>query len=208
MPESRAFLCPLCGRPATSEVRGLVTWDGYDESGQAINPPCEWGLLQCNRCWEPCVQLREDYGRGFVNDEPAIYYPSPHRISSSVPQALQREWGEAQACFDAKAYTACLVMVRRTLEGVSKDQGVAKRTLNENLKELKARGLMDGMLAEWADALRVAGNKGAHFTGEAVSRQDAEDALAFAEALLDHIYVLRQRFTEFVTRISPARHAP
>lgn len=32
------------------------------------------------------------------------------------------------------------------------------------------------------------------------SRQDAEDALAFAEAVLDHIYVLRKRFEEFQSR--------
>jgi hypothetical protein len=37
--------------------------------------------------------------------------------------------------------------------------------------------LIDGMLAEWANTLRIAGNQGAHFTGRSVSREDAEDAL-------------------------------
>jgi hypothetical protein len=31
-------------------------------------------------------------------------------------------------------------------------------------------------------------------------KQDAEDALAFTEALLDQIYVLRKRFEEFKRR--------
>ena len=35
-----------------------------------------------------------------------------------------------------------------------------------------------------------------------VPRDDSEDALAFAEALLDHIYVLRKRFEEFARRRS------
>jgi hypothetical protein len=155
----------------------------------------------------PSVQMREDFGgpNGFDDDEPGIYYPSPHRISPTVPEELRREWGEARTCFDSKAYTACLVMVRRTLEGTCRDQGVSKRTLARSLEELKAQGLIDGMLADWADALRLAGNRGAHFTGESVSREDAEDALEFAEALLDHIYVLRQRFADFQRRMSEER---
>ena len=60
---------------------------------------------------------------------------------------------------------------------------------------------MDGTLAEWADALRIAGNRGAHFAGESVPREDAVDALAFAEALLDNVYVLRKRFKEFQKRV-------
>ncbi len=46
----------------------------------------------------------------------------------------------------------------------------------------------------------VLGNEGAHYTGMRVPRDDSEDALAFAEALLDHIYVLRKRFEEFARR--------
>lgn len=43
--------------------------------------------------------------------------------------------------------------------------------------------LIDDTLAEWADTLRTLGNIGAHYTAAVVTRQDAEDALAFAEAL-------------------------
>jgi Domain of unknown function (DUF4145) len=92
-------------------------------------------------------------------------------------------------------------MVRRTLEGTCAEQGIKKRTLAEALKDLQLQGIIDGTLAAWADALRVIGNIGAHYTGTAVSRQEAEDALAFAEALLDHIYVLRKRFNEFKARL-------
>lgn len=74
-------------------------------------------------------------------------------------------------------------MARRTLEGTCADQGATKRVLAENLKDLQAQRKIDGLLAQWADLLRVVGNKGAHFTGEKASAQDAQDALDFAEAL-------------------------
>lgn len=56
-----------------------------------------------------------------------------------------------------------------------------------SLSKLVTDGLIDQTLAEWADVLWRVGNKGAHYTGEPVSREDAEDALSFAEALLDHL---------------------
>lgn len=195
--EVRAFLCPKCGEPSKSTVHGRVT--SFDpEAG----PPIEFAFLQCSHaeCQEPIVQVREDYGRGFEDDKPATYYPSPRRLSNAVPPALRGEFAEARKCFDAKAYGATLVMVRRTLEGTCSDQGSAKRTLAESLNELQTQGKIDGLLAEWADLLRVVGNEGAHYTGNKVSAQDAEDALDFAEALLDHLYVLRARFDGFKSR--------
>jgi hypothetical protein len=198
---SRAFVCPQCGRPANAVTRGVAVWDGHDTDGDLVNPPAEWTLVQCDRCWIPSVELREDYGRGFEYDEPLVVLPAAHRISPNVPAALRREWEEARTCLDHKAYTACVVMVRRTLEGTCQDQGVKKPTLAASLGALRSQGLIDGTLADWADALRVLGNQGAHYTGKSVTRADAEDSLAFAEALLDHLYVLRKRFTEFQGRL-------
>lgn len=195
-----SLLCPHCQKPATASVRGSAVWDGY-EGDKSVNPPVEWRLVQCTSCWQPSLQAREDYGRGFDDDDPVAIYPAPQRISPSIPQPLRREWEEARACFDAKVYTACGVMVRRTLEGTCKDQGVKAKTLAKGLHELRSQGLIDGVLGEWADALRVLGNQSAHFTGKEISREDAEDSLAFAEALLDHLYVLRRRFAEFQKRI-------
>jgi hypothetical protein len=197
-PETRPFVCPHCDHASNGVVRGQAFWDS---DGGSQGPPVEWALVQCDRCFEPALQVREDFGGGFADDNPVIVYPVPPRLSPSVPAGLRREWDEAQACFRAKAYAACVVMVRRTLEGTCTDQGVKGKTLAQSLKKLAADGLMDEALARWADALRIVGNQGAHYTGKPVDREHAEDALAFAEALLHHIYVLRQRFAQFLARI-------
>jgi hypothetical protein len=93
-------------------------------------------------------------------------------------------------------------MVRRTLEGTCREHEIRSKNLAASLQELRAKGLIDDTLANWADALRLVGNKGAHYTGVPVAREDAEDALAFAEALLDNVYVLRKRFTQFKARLA------
>lgn len=46
------------------------------------------------------------------------------------------------------------------------------------------------------------GNQGAHYTGVQVSREDATDALALAEALLDYMYVFTSQYEKFKSRRS------
>jgi Domain of unknown function (DUF4145) len=198
---SRAFVCPRCELPALAIVRGIAVWDGWDkEHVLPVGLPTEYVLVQCGECREVSVQIREDFGRGFQDDKPGIVYPARRKLSRDVPEPLRREFEEAQTCFSAKAYEATVVMVRRILEGTCKENNVQERTFVKSLAKLKVDGLIDDTIAEWADALRVLGNEGAHYTGRQVPRDDSEDSLAFAEALLDHIYVLRKRFEEFAQR--------
>ena len=68
---------------------------------------------------------------------------------------------------------------------------------------MQEMGMIEGRLLEWAEALRVLGNEGAHFTGSSVARQDAKDALALAEAILNYMYVFSEQFAEFEKRRQP-----
>lgn len=43
-------------------------------------------------------------------------------------------------------------------------------------------------------------NAAAHLDGQGVTKQDAEDSLAYSEALLDYLYVLRARFDAMKSR--------
>lgn len=197
----RAFVCPHCEQPALAAIQGIAIWDGWNrDHTERVSPSTEYVLVQCNACRQVSVQTREDFGEGFDDDSPVMAYPAPRQLSWNVPTPLRREFEEAQTCFSSKAYEATAVMVRRVLEGTCKENDVQERTLVRSLQKLREEGLIDSTIAEWADALRLVGNEGAHYTGKQVLRDDAEDALAFAEALLDHIYVLRQRFEEFAKR--------
>ena len=95
-------------------------------------------------------------------------------------------------------------MCGRTLEGACKLHGVEERNLYESLAKMKKLELIDGRLWEWAETLRDVRNAAAHFNDETVSRQDAEEALAYSEALLDYLYVLAQRFSAMKARRTSA----
>ncbi|MFD8896350.1 DUF4145 domain-containing protein [Streptomyces ardesiacus] len=149
---------------------------------------------------------RKRLGRGApgrLADEAGTAGPEPQDSPSTSPAHE-----EARKCFSVKAYTAAVAMVRRTLEGVCKDQNVqqgGRAKLFQMLEALKSAGKIDGRLFEWAQALRVLGNEGAHFTGVEVTREDASDSIDLAEALLDYLYVLSAQFDEFKARRGQAQ---
>ncbi|WP_405811546.1 DUF4145 domain-containing protein [Streptomyces sp. NBC_01520] len=198
------LVCPHCEKPTLALVTSEAHGGGEEE------PPYLLEMAECGHCHDPFVMVEEDFGRGW-DGEPAVVWPMQQRpLSLQVPQALRHEHEEARQCFSSKAYTAAAVMVRRTLEGVCLDQGVASsggrpKPLFKMLEQMKDEGKIDGQLFEWSQELRVLGNQGAHFTGTSVSREDAADGLALAEALLDYLYVFSAQFTAFKARRAKAK---
>ena len=191
--------CCYCGRSVNATHMGEVIDHDYDHG-----PASCVSLLRCDACGQALVVIQEesqDYGESFKWDEMVRVWPDGLRpLSTAVPEALRKEHQESRKCLDAKAYTAVVVMVRRTLEGVCALHGIRERDLYRSLRKMRDGELIDHRLLEWAEALRVLGNEGAHFTGEQVSREDAADALALSEALLDYLYVLSAKFQEFQER--------
>jgi hypothetical protein len=84
---------------------------------------------------------------------------------------------------------------------------VKTENLAAALKEMRDRGLIDGSLFEWADGLRLAGNRAAHNVESDVSWEDAQDLLQFTEAILEYVVVYRERFERFKIRTQSRRSA-
>jgi Domain of unknown function (DUF4145) len=201
-PTKHFVFCTRCEKATNATEQGSVVDEG-SESGA----PMLVTLVSCDVCDHAMVMLQEDVGEGW--DEMARVWPNPRRsLSTAVPKRLRAEHHESVKCFDAKAYTATVVMVGRTLEGVCAEHGVRERSLTLSLKRMHERNLIDERLLEWAEELRVLRNDGAHYTGSQVGREDASDALALCEALLDYMYVLTAKFNEFRDRRAARKNVP
>lgn len=199
-PVSYLIHCPKCNSKTMSRAITRTTEDA------AENPFNDYWhtVVECEVCFETIVvQQRRDIPSS-MRKVPRILWPQPHQeMSETIPETLRLEVGEAQACFRTTAYTATVVMVRRTLEGICAEHGMKSSPLFKALAQMKEQGLIEGRLLEWAQALRTLGNEGAHFTGNRVSREDAKDALAFAAAILNYMYVFSEQFSEFKKRRQP-----
>ena len=130
----------------------------------------------------------------------------PHvdeQLHHNIPQIVRRSLEEAKRCHSAKAFTACAVMVGRAIEGMCKEK-VGVESLHAGLKALKEQGIIDEKLYRWGEALRAERNIGAHAGTESVSRQDASDVLDFAHAMAEYVYVLDEKYKEYLSRKSPS----
>lgn len=191
--------CYLCGVAEIAFVRGQVRIHepdiGWDKDTRV-------SLTQCHVCGD--IGLIQQFRTHYFEHDPFAWSP-PERLwpwpdtvalSLSVPEQLRAEHEQARNCYRVNAHTAVVVMVRRILEGVCFDHNIKEKTLMASLKKLQSQGAIDGQLVEWTTELRVLGNEGAHYTGRGVTSQDAADALALCEALLDHVYVFSRRFRD------------
>ena len=195
-PNSMAVHCPQCDATTIGAPKGFLV-----RAEPSEGPPERWTLLRCPE-GHPLVVLQNEFsGQRFNDDEPfRVYPPQARQLDAAIPAELREAHEEARKTFNGKAYKACVVMCGRTLEGACELQGVKERSLQSSLAKMKDLGLIDGRLFEWAEMLRDVRNAGAHFSSEEVTRQDAEDALSFNEALLDYLYVLKGRFDAMKVR--------
>ena len=89
----------------------------------------------------------------------------------------------------------------RALERLAKLKAPG-RTLSNGLTEMKAQGVIDERLFQWATALRKERNLGAHATDEEVTKENAQDVLAFTVAIFEYVYTLAEKYEEFMARKS------
>lgn len=186
--ELDAWTCPSCqvGGSILLEARteSYVLAVCYQEHG-AFGSPCRQPIL----FHRLLTGLRLAWPSERTPSDPSIPSPPAHSLS------------EARLCHDVGAHTAATVMVRRVLEALCADRGVADRTdrggfksLNAKLKELRAAGIITDELLDWAVHLKDVGNDGAHDTASVASHDDAADAIALAEHMLHHLYVTPARY--------------
>jgi len=155
-------------------------------------------LLTCPR--EECLGATYRVGEGtstaqgwFIGRLTAQWPPAgsrpPHQ---ALPKPVAEDWVEAHKCMGITAYKAAAAMARRATQGVCVDQNATPAKLSVQIKELVKAGTLHPRLGEWADEIRYFGNDGAHPGDDGldtVSEEDAKDALAFLDQLLEWTYV-------------------
>ena len=129
-----------------------------------------------------------------------VYPARDQDLGWAVPDPIRGAFGEALACFSAKAFTATALMCRKAVEGMCEDQAAGGGSLAARLKRLRDSGAIENRLYEWADQLRISGNEAAHDVGVRIERRDAADMLEFTRAVMEYVYTFSSRFEHFKKR--------
>lgn len=197
-----AWHCADCTKPTTFAIE--ASWWVQATDDEDPFEPFQYEVGRCMTCGTAYLWVIET--DGFEEGQRRQEYPTPiRRLSEAVPIPLRETYAESRRCMSVAAYTAVVVLVRRLVEGICQDNGGNGRTLAAKLKSLNESGKLDERLYKWSTLLKDLGNEGAHEIFAAPSRQDAEEALLFIEALLDYLYTFQARYDAFMTRRGTAK---
>jgi hypothetical protein len=200
--------CPNCESKVDAKELAKKTYSGGD-----YGDPGAFYFLECPACHgvllgqSDVVQIGDnewDYER------PTRLWPSPKEdtyLHYAIPPLVKKSLEEANRCLQARAYAACAVMSGRAIEAICAEQKTKAKNLAGGLKELKDKGVIDGRLFDWGDALRERRNIGAHATEEDISKDDARDVMDFAIAICEYVFVLADRYEEFKARQAKTKKA-
>jgi hypothetical protein len=199
MTEQKMIECPDC----EGKVAALVI--AKKEYGPTDNdtPTCIF-FLECSICHRTMIGY--SYLEQVDHDEwdyvnPTSLWPQERKtLDWNIPKLVRTSIEEAMKCFKAKAYSACAVMCGRALEALCKEHKAKNWQLAKGIKELQEKGIIDGRLYEWSEALRDRRNIGAHASEEDISKEDARDVLDFTIAISEYVYVLTVKYNEFKKR--------
>lgn len=202
------LVCPLCGVP-TPPVPLLLKGKGAilrtldtdnvsyvkvaleamtDESymGMTSKDTC-YAILTCAACGAWFVAKKQPH-----EEEWLAVYPIPHKpVAEEIPEPIKSEFEEAYLCFAVEAYRGCLLVCRTALIDIQREQDVS------NLKELRDKGIISNTLYVQADQVRLWANMIGHEeVPETISKEDAEQLLAYLGMLLDTVYVQPKQLSD------------
>jgi Domain of unknown function (DUF4145) len=186
------LVCPYCDHAAAFE-NNLHEGSPYGQFGDA-DESLRVGLSSCPSC--RCV-----VAIGYHNSVTGFWDPVatlPQRVVSApdplIPGPVADDLFEARKCFAAGTWKATAAMCRRALQGACLDLGATPgKVLQQQVAEVVASNRVHASLEEWARAIRVMGNSGAHPGDdglETVTQEEAQDILSFTEQFLELTFVV------------------
>lgn len=196
-------VCDNCN--ATVDAKELAS---YEKTLRASTDPdilieiTRYTFLKCPRCERPFVvsQYSQPWGSFTEWDMQQTLLPQPYKpVDPNLPSTVRRAFEEALGCLRSGNYTAAVMMSRKTLEAMCHENKLSG-DLAQMLKTAKELKVIDGRLFQWADELRLSGNRAAHDVVDSLTRDEAMDVVAFTHAMLEYIFTFRDKFNAFMAR--------
>lgn len=155
-------------------------------------------FFTCGNCWEGVCAVANTYSVNsyhsldFAHFRRVYPQPAPMEAPPHTPQNVAVDYLEAIASLRHNNIKAACIMARSTIESAAVLKGAQSGGLNDKIKFLAANHTITQSLAEWANEIKEIGIDAAHAAerGTAPTKEDAADAISFAEMLLTCLFTL------------------
>lgn len=166
-------------------------------------------FLKCVKCLNPFIVKKSENFDQSENFEIAIiddytvetlYPTSEVNLGYRVPNSVSEAYKEALICYKNRAFIASVIMCRKAIQGICKVHNINKGNLQDDLASMKDNKIIGKTLFEWADGLRLFGNRASHDTDISFSLTDASDTIDFTHAIIEYIFTYKEKFKDFKER--------
>lgn len=198
MEDISTLVCPVCPHCGVEKVSFLLIYQCTTETMHQTF----YQLWKCGNCGKPaCSYSTIPIIRGGnTPDNLQGFFPLPQKITApyGTPDQIANSYRSAlrylRSGKDADYEAAC-VMARRGIELAVNAIGGEGKSLFQKLNDLENKRLIPPAMRDWAQHLREIGNEGAH--GQETTREDAQQAVYFAEMLFTYLYSLPAKMREY-----------
>lgn len=183
-------------------------------SYQEVSPNgAQWKILSAAQC-ESCKGFILVIGKKGNASHPAVLeaiYPlgkPKDNVDANVPEDIADDFREALRSRWGRNYKSTVVMCRRAIQSSAIDLKAKDAPLVAQIEDLFKKGKITEPLKDFAHAVRLTGNDGAHPDKDGlkdVKEKDADDIIAFTQEFLHHVYVMPALLK---ARLTPAVPTP
>lgn len=151
-----------------------------------------WGVYVCYSCSGHIVvrgqQDRLENGEYGISVE--AIFPRPKSVHDSIEGPAAKFL--SQALDTLHAPDACVLMCAASIDAMLKEKDLVKGNLHSRIREAVKTHLIPKSLGDWAHQVRLDANRPRHAdeTNANVTPEEAERAVAFAEAMGQYLFVL------------------
>ena len=201
--EEEIIKCFHCGNETIMKKVGEYSWGSRDLKYSDFDFFYQYEMFACPICHK--VTLRETYGdetmiEGYENpvygNEKNILYPLNSIDSASVPEKIKNAYEAALKTKGVDKYIGLMVL-RRTLELILKDQGATKWGLKGKIEEIAAQGKLPDTLKEASALAKLLGDTAAHDKEIEVDNYDVEAIAEFLGFIIEYLYVVPDKINMY-----------
>lgn len=201
--EEETIKCFHCGNETIMKKVGEYSWGSRDFKYSDFDFFYQYEMFACPICHK--VTLRETYGdetmiEGYENpvygNEKNILYPLNNIDSASVPEKIKNAYEAALKTKGVDKYIGLMVL-RRTLELILKDQGATKWGLKGKIEEIAAQGKLPDTLKEASALAKLLGDTAAHDKELEVDNYDVEAIAEFLGFIIEYLYVVPDKINMY-----------
>jgi hypothetical protein len=177
--------CPHCGKnhvAYSSDAHARVTPNENWHLGRCQNPDC--GRVALIQIANSIVKVLYPLGSYTLNS------------SAQISQAIRDDFQEAGQCLAAGCPKASMVMSRRALQRILKEQGCGQHNLVDAIDHAIKQGIVRKQWHPMLEEIRKFGNLGAHPDDDQLvncTPQNAGTLLGFVRHLIEELYELPHR---------------